>query len=110
MGAVINRGYNVEWNPVDGDGPDANGNISNPKAWLKKVLYDQWDLTRQNFARLNANQKARFCEATGIDEEAMSHDDRMAVTSALECFMSEDDERDAKETLETLYRELVQAN
>ena len=46
MGALIDRSYNISWSPVDGDGPDGNGNISNPKAWLKKVLFDQWDLTR----------------------------------------------------------------
>ena len=40
MGALMNRSYNVSWSPVDGDGPDENGNISNPKAWLKKVLYE----------------------------------------------------------------------
>ena len=51
MGGIIGRGYNVGWTPVDGDGPDEHGNISNPKSWLKRVLYDHWDQTRENYMR-----------------------------------------------------------
>ena len=55
MGALISeeygRGYDLSWTPVDGDEPDSNSNISNPKSWLKRVLYDHWDQTRENYMR-----------------------------------------------------------
>ena len=46
MGGAVGSGYDFSWEPVDGDGPGAGGVISNPKAWLKKALHGNWDLTR----------------------------------------------------------------
>ena len=107
MGALSGNEYNVTWQSVDGDGPDADGNISNAKAWLKKVLYDQWDLTKQKFDGLSQAQQQRFCEETGIDASAFARNDRNAVDGALECLMDESEEQALKDFLTKMYSEEV---
>ena len=101
MGAIINRGYNVQASALTDAGveTDGNGNIIDPKEILKEGLINQWAVTKGHFNRLNAAQKERFEQITGIDDVDFEDDN---VAAARTCIDTLQDEAAARTMLESL--------
>ena len=108
MGALNNKEYNICWEPTDGaGGPDENGNISNARHWLKKVLFEQWSITKDHYDNvMNDEQRERFCDVTQIEDIAFKRNDRQSANTAVEILMDQKEERALKKFLTDLFYEL----
>ena len=57
---------------------DENGIPVDAKAKLKEILVDNFSVTKGHYLRMNDDQKARFTELTGIDEDDIEDDNAEA--------------------------------
>ena len=81
-------------------GPDDNGNILVAKEWLRKVLIEQWEKTRELYDHhLNNEQKEEFCRITKIEDIVFIRNDRFGVDNALAMLMDSRKENKVREKL-----------
>ena len=88
-------------------GPDDNGNILLAKEWLRKVLIEQWDKTRELYENhLSNEQKEKFCHISKIEDVVFVRNDRHGVDNALAMLMDSRKENKLRDKLINFFKEV----
>ena len=112
MGAVGGIHINLEFMPRNYiSGPDEDGNIEDPREWLKTALYEQFSKINDIYkTKMNQEQRDEFhrvcAPLTDIDEEIFEYEDKHAMSSALIDLSTRDEELELQNILKEFFAKL----